>query len=137
MKKLALLAGLTGLLSAGAFAQAQSSVTFNVDAFREVEFLAGNITFTINDGGFNGPYQSSIRDFRVRANTSWSVSADLSGLNLPTGGGTWSYSYIGLLPFGTGQNWTTYSGAQLQLSGGQYIDANPNFDGGTLTLNIS
>lgn len=104
MKKLALLAGLTGFLAVGAFAQQSSdtsAVSFTVGTWRNIDVTANPSAFAFTGGEFfgsDGPWDTaSDGSFTVMANTTWSatwnsITVSFSGPGYTADGGmdTWT-----------------------------------------------
>jgi len=143
MKKLALLAGLAGILATGAMAQS-SGVTLSVGQFRQFTFSAGTLAFNITDGGFNGPYDTNNRGYNVVANTGWSLTSALSPVDvddiMPAGSnGDWEWAAT-LTNVAGGAGNTNPGNAYVTLSSadsGHYIGPGNFTATGTLTVTIA
>jgi len=138
MKKLALLAGLTGLLAVGAFADSSSSgtVTISINDFLAVAFNSPNPAFVLTISDYDGsglqnpnPVTASA-GYTARANRGWittvttTATAPGSGTLTPSGG-TSGFATNG-----------TAGTATLSLSGVMITDGTMG-SAGTVTVSIA
>ncbi len=87
MKKLALIAGLAGILVTGALAQTDSgtrsqtaAVNINVDRYINLGAISGGFAFHVTDGGFAATYASAgAQTFQAISNVAYDLTAAVTG----------------------------------------------------------
>lgn len=141
MKKTLLILAALAAFAVNAMAQSSdnSSVTFNVAAYRAIAFQAGAMSFNINDGGFNPPYTTSQRPYQVTANTTWNITSSFAAGDpvVPAGSqGTWVV--LANLTVGNGGAGITNGAASVTLdeTGGPPRWLGPGTVTATLTLTV-